>query len=167
MTSKNTFVSHYNRRGTAPSQAPCLGLQGWADPASPLGHPRSQGGIGQRSEQTAKRTEITLHRLRFAKACQTELRCSKCQGIHFTCLKRKTFLSCQILVTPSVLAFCSRAPGPLQNCVSSEHLPASSSLGTATPSLPALSSLRAAGAVPPWGQPVTNPGTKPKSTGEL
>lgn len=129
--------------------------------------PRSQGGTNQHSGQTAKETELTLHSLRFAKACQTELRCSKCQGTHFTCLKRKTFLSCQILVIPSALAFSSRAPGPLQNCVSSEHLPASSSLGTAPSSLPALSSLRAAGAKPPWGQPVTNPGTKPKCTGEL
>lgn len=123
--------------------------------------------MNQHSEQTAKETELTLHRLRVAKACQTELRCSKCLGIHFTYLKRKTFLSCQILVTPSALAFSSRAPGPLQNYVSSEHLPASSSLGRAPSSLPALSSLRAAGVVPLWGQPVTNPGTKPKSTGEL
>lgn len=59
-------------------------------------------------------------------------------------------------MTLSAFPFGSRAPGPFQNCVSSEHLPASS-LGTAPSSLSAHSSLRAAGAVAPWGQPVTNP----------
>lgn len=105
--------------------------------------------MGQCSGQTAKGTELTLHGLSFAKACQAELRHRKCQGIDFTHLKRKTFLSCQIL-TPPALLFGSKAP---ELC---EHLPASS-LGTAPCSLSA----------PPAccrcqrGQPATNPGNKP------